>query len=65
MKKIVVVLLFLCSYINCYADLTESQGEEVAAFASNMILESSKTPHIDSQGLPLIAYSQSNQLSWF
>ena len=72
MKKIVVVLLFLCSYINCYADLTESQGEEVAAFASNMILESSKAPHIDSQGLPLIAYSQSkrtegmtNQLSRF
>lgn len=76
MKKIYsfLVLFILCNFIftlECNADLTEYQAGEVAAFAENLILESANN-HKDSNGLPLIAYSQGKrtegmqeELAWF
>lgn len=58
MKKIVLgFILFLSFIINCHADLTDEQSEEVASFAANLILESMKAPHLDKYGFPLIAYN--------
>lgn len=60
-KKIILFILLLCvsffNIDNCYADLTESQADEVASFAEQMILKAN-TEHKDADGLPLIAYSQ-------
>ena len=58
MKKIVFgFILFLSFIMNCHADLTDEQSEEVASFAANLILESMKAPHLDKYGFPLIAYN--------
>ena len=76
MKKLVkmflLFIIFFIGIIDCKAEMSSLQEEDVAAFAKNMILKSA-TEHADDRGFPLIAYSQGNrrnegmagQLSWF
>ena len=64
MKKLVkmflLFIIFFIGIIDCKAEMSSLQEEDVAAFAKNMILKSA-TEHADDRGFPLIAYSQGNR----
>ena len=47
------------------ADLTKEQEDDIALFATSMITEGYKAPHIDSKGFSILAYNQGTRNEGF
>ena len=47
------------------ADLTKEQQDDIALFATKMITEANKAPHLDSKGFSILAYNQGTRREGF